>query len=76
MELDPYHIDAKINVEYCKQKMNFTTENSAGISQTDMEELEKTDDVSRVLDFVRRRETNIWKAATLSNSDSEKLKDW
>ena len=76
LELDPYYIDAKINLEYCIQKMNFTTENSAGISQTDMKELEKTDDVSRVLDFVRRRETNIWKAATPSNSDSEKLKDW
>ncbi|MCK5201849.1 MAG: hypothetical protein KAR21_26025 [Spirochaetales bacterium] len=76
LELDPYHIDAKINLEYCIQKMNFTTENRAGIGETDMEELEKTDDVSRVLEFVRRRETNIWKAATPSNSDSEKLKDW
>ena len=56
--------------------MNFTTENRSGIRSTDSEELESTDDVSRVLDFVRRRETNIWKSSTQSESDSENLKDW
>ncbi len=76
LELDPYHINAKINLEYCIQKMNFTTENRSGIESTELEELEKTDDVSRVLDFVRRRETNIWKASTQSKSDSDKRKDW
>ena len=76
LELDPYHINAKINLEYCIQKMNFTIENRSGIGKTGLEELEKTDDVSRVLDFVRRRETNIWKAATQSSSDTGKLKDW
>lgn len=76
LELDPYHINAKINLEYCIQKMNFTTENRSGIRSTGSEELEKTDDVSRVLDFVRRRETNIWKSSTQSESDSENLKDW
>lgn len=76
LELDPYHINAKINLEYCIQKMIFTTENRSGIESTELEELEKTDDVSRVLDFVRRRETNIWKASTQSKSDSDKRKDW
>lgn len=76
LELDPYHINAKINLEYCIQKMNFTTENRSGIISIGSEELEKTDDVSRVLDFVRRRETNIWKSSKQSESDSENLKDW
>ena len=66
LELDPHHINAKINLEYCIQKMNFTTENRSAIAETSLEELEKADDVSRVLDFVRRRETNIWKESTLS----------
>ncbi len=76
LELDPDYINAKINLEYCIQKMNYTTENRSGIGETGLEELEPSDDVSRVLDFVRRRETNIWKAAVQSESDPEKLKDW
>ena len=76
LELDPYHINAKINLEYCIQKMNFATENRPAIGNTGSKELEKTDDVSRVLDFVRRRETNVWKASTQSKSDSKKPKDW
>lgn len=76
LELDPNYINAKINLEYCIQKMNFTTENRFGIVKIDPEESDKTDDVSRLLDFVRRRETNIWKASSRSEPDTEKLKDW
>lgn len=77
LELDPSYINAKINLEYCIQKMSFTAENRVSSSETTTnEELQKTDDVSRVLDFVRRREINIWKASPQSKSDSGKMKDW
>ena len=56
--------------------MSFTTESRVSISEMKIEEIEKTEDVSRVLDFVRRRETNIWKAASQTISDTKKLKDW
>jgi tetratricopeptide (TPR) repeat protein len=76
LEIDPSNINAKINLEYSIQKMNFTTENRAPLSETPVKDLQKTDDVSRILDFVKRKETNIWESENNSNSDLSKLKDW
>ncbi len=76
LELDSNYINAKINLEYCIQKMNFTAEKKSLIGKTDLDEFEKSDDVSRVLDFVRRRETNIWKSSIQPDSITGKLKDW
>ncbi len=67
---------AKINLEHCIQKINFTAENKIDYQGTSLGPLKKTDDVSRVLDFVKRRETYIWKSSNESNQNNSTLKDW
>ncbi len=74
--LESSNINAKINLEYCIAKMNFNTENRIDISKSSVENLEKTDNVSRVLDFVKRRETNLWKSTVEPSTTSSSLKDW
>ena len=39
LELEPSHINAKINLEYCIQKMSFTTESRVSISEMKIEEI-------------------------------------
>jgi tetratricopeptide (TPR) repeat protein len=76
LELEPSNINAKINLEYSIQKMNFTTENRIDISESSFERLQETDNVSRVLDFVKRRETNLWKSTLEYSPESPNSKDW
>jgi tetratricopeptide (TPR) repeat protein len=76
LELDPSNINAKINLEYCIHKMDFSQENRIDSRESTSEELQKTDDVSRVLDFVKRRESNIWKSVPESKSEFPSLEDW
>ena len=76
LDLEPSNINAKINLEYCIQKMNFSSENRIDSRESSFEELQKTDDISRVLDFVKRRESNIWKSVSESSLESHDLKDW
>ena len=76
LELDSSHVKAKINLEHCIQKINFTSENKIDYQGSSLGPLKKTDDVSRVLDFVKRRETYIWKSSNESNQNNSTLKDW
>ncbi|MCK5673756.1 MAG: hypothetical protein KAH95_10275 [Spirochaetales bacterium] len=76
LELESSNLDAKINLEYCIQKMNFKTENKISNQEISFEDSQQTDDVSRVLDFVKRRETYVWESAVESNQDYSTLKDW
>ena len=76
LELDSSYVKAKINLEHCIQKINFTSENKIDYQGSFLEPLKKTDDVSRVLDFVKRRETYIWKSSNESNQNNSTLKDW
>lgn len=76
LEFDSSHINAKINLEYCIQKMNFKTENKIDQQESSLENLQNKDDVSRVLDFVKRRETYVWKSGIETDHDSSTLKDW
>ncbi len=76
LELDSSILNAKINLEYCIQKMNFKAENRNIVQETSMEDSQQTEDVSRILDFVKRRETYIWESVIDSNQDYSTLKDW
>ena len=76
LELDSSNMKAKINLEHCIQKINFTSENKIGYQGSSLELLEKTDDVSRVLDFVKRREVYTWKSSNEPNPNNSTLKDW
>ena len=76
LELEPSNINAKINLEYCIHKMNFSTENEANYQESSIEESEIADEVSRVLDFIKRREMYVWKSAVDLNQDNSTLKDW
>ena len=76
LELDSSNVNAKINLEHCIQKMNFTTENRVNSQDTSMEKFEKAEDVSRVLDFVKRRESHVWKPSSELHQDVSDGKDW
>jgi len=76
LELDSSNVNAKINLEHCIQKMNFTTENRVNSQDTSMEKFEKAEDVSRVLDFVKRRESHVWKPSSELSQDVSDGKDW
>ena len=76
LELDSSNLNAKINLEHCIQKMNFSTENKVKSQDIDIEELEKTEDVSRVLDFVKRRESHVWTPPSKLDQEESTEKDW
>ncbi len=76
LELESSNVNAKINLEYSIQKMNFKTENKIDYQETSLEDLQKKDDVSRVLDFVKRRENYVWKSGIEADQDFSNLKDW
>ncbi len=76
LEIDPANINAKINLEYCIQKMNFSRENSSNQQEEVLETNHGTYDVSRVLDFVKRKESNIWKSSENLSTNSSNQKDW
>ena len=76
LEFDPSNINAKINLEYSIQKMNFSRENSIKHQEEVLENNHETYDVSRVLDFVKRKESNIWKSEENLNTNSSNQKDW
>jgi len=76
LESDPSNINAKINLEYSIQKMNFSRDNPIKQSEEVLESNHETYDVSRVLDFVKRKESNIWKAAKKPETNSCNQKDW
>ena len=76
LELDSSNVNAKINLEHCIQKMNFTTENRINSQDSSMEGFEKAEDVSRVLDFVKRRESHAWKPPSVLDQDVSDEKDW
>lgn len=76
LELDSSNINAKINLEHCIQKMNFNKENKAGSQDSSTDELDKSEDVSRVLDFVKRRESHIWIPPAMIDQDLSDGKDW
>jgi tetratricopeptide (TPR) repeat protein len=76
LELDSSNINAKINLEHCIQKMNFTTENRINSQDSSMDRLEKAEDVSRVLDFVKRRESHVWNPPSELGQDGSDAKDW
>ena len=76
LEINPANINAKINLEYCIQKMNFSRENSSNQQAEVLETNHGTYDVSRVLDFVKRKESNIWKSSEKLSTNSSNRKDW
>lgn len=76
LELESSNLNAKINLEYSIQKMNFKTENRNTFKETSFEDSQQTDDVSRILDFVKRRETFIWESVIDSNQDISTSEDW
>ena len=76
LEFESSNVNAKINLEYCIEKMNFTIENNINYQESSLEDSKAADDVSRVLDFVKRRETYVWKSAIDSNQGNSTLKDW
>ena len=76
LEINSFNVKAKINLEHCIQKINFTSENKIDYQGSSSGSVKKTDDVSRVLDFVKRRETHIWKSSNESNQNNSTLKDW
>jgi len=76
LEFDPSNINAKINLEYSIQKMNFSRENSIKQPEEVFENNHETYDVSRVLDFVKRKESNIWKSTENPHTNSSNQEDW
>jgi len=76
LKFDPSNINAKINLEYSIQKMNFSRENSIKQPEEIIENTHKTYDVSRVLDFVKRKESNIWKSTENPDTNSSNQEDW
>jgi len=76
LEIEPSNISAKINLEYCIQKMNFSREKSSKSQEEVVENAHETYDISRVLDFVKRKESNIWQSAENLSTNSSNQQDW
>ncbi|MCF6334322.1 MAG: tetratricopeptide repeat protein [Spirochaetales bacterium] len=77
LEIDPSNVSAKINLEYCIQKMSFTAENRITTSKNaGSDNSHDAEDVSRILNFVKRKETNIWKSSSKAQTETGLEEDW
>ena len=76
LEIEPSNISAKINLEYSIQKMNFSREKSSKSQEEVVENTHEAYDVSRVLDFVKRKESNIWQSAETTSTNTSNQQDW
>ncbi len=77
LEIDPSYVNAKINLEYCIQKMSFTAENRITTAKdVSADESHEAEDVSRILNFVKRKETNIWESPSNNRTATDSAEDW
>jgi tetratricopeptide (TPR) repeat protein len=75
LELNPDDVDAKLNLEYCLQKIDSHSDTGEEVDDAGVSDGESGQEVQMILEYVKRKETLRWKSTETIDEDIQE-QDW